>query len=165
MDGCQLAEAPPCPLITIRREFPKSKPWQEDEESARARARKTDDLDANRTFNLWHPDYAKADKLHASTLSSGGAKHAKDLLVAKAKGEIKVMQEATLHGDGPKALHAPAGGRGMPLEGGARGTERALATSAHQKEDHGPHSLHLQPRAPVVWRGRGAIRIHGSGRA
>ena len=101
IDGYQLAEAPPCPLIIdpmqesemtmadqtlamkwvhMRGEILESKRWTETElSSVKRRARTTDDLVANQGFNVWRPEY---DKFRAEPANAHTQAHSRERTTA-----------------------------------------------------------------------------------
>ena len=117
VDGCSLAEAPPCPVLEseedmgeltmadqislnhrvhIRQEIVENKPEKEDQHSTiRAMAKTTDDIDPGQSFHLWHPEYDKAERLQTEIMSAGGTKQKKDHQAAKAWREVEAVKLAT----------------------------------------------------------------------
>ena len=117
VDGCSLAEAPPCPMLEteedmgeltmadqismnhrvhIRQEIVKHKPEREDQDSViRARAKTTEDIDPSQSFHLWRPEYEKAERLQTEIMSAGGTKQKKDQQAASARREVEAVKLAT----------------------------------------------------------------------
>ena len=117
VDGCSLAEAPPCPVLEneeemgeltmaeqislnhrvhIRQEIVENKPEKEEQHSTiRAMAKATDDIDPGQSFHLWRPEYEKAERLQTEITSAGGTKQKKDHQAAKARREVEAVKLAT----------------------------------------------------------------------
>ena len=109
VDGCSLAEAPPCPTLEteedmgeltmadqismnhrvhIRQEIVEHKPEKEDQDSViRARAKTTEDIDPSQS--------EKAERLQTEIMSAGGTKQKKDQQAAKARREVEAVKLAT----------------------------------------------------------------------
>ena len=119
VDGCSLAEAPPCPMLEteedmgeltmadqismhhrvhIRQEIVEHKPEKEEQDSViRAMAKTTDDIDPSQSFHLWHPEYEKAERLQTEIMSAGGTKQKKDQQAARARREVERETGHAIH--------------------------------------------------------------------
>ena len=117
VDGCTLAAPPPCPTletdddlaeltmadqvglnhrIHIRQEILDNRPDREEKDHiVKARAKTTDDIDPTQSFQLWHPEYERADRIQTKIMHAGGTQQKKDIQAAKSRREMEAVKVAT----------------------------------------------------------------------